>query len=543
MNEEVLNEIITNVYKNYAHVDNLEAFVKTIQQSENIEEVKETLELLEKASKAEPQKKSEDPWANLLLNVQKHPKLLKVFPHISKVTLDDINKAREELGSIMCIGIDDNRYVFLDPVTLQYSYCVPTVQAAHLTLAQSKKEYSEYYNPGISHTAVVLDKDGNPTEKKRTKEDIFNTHVRQASKRIVDISAESGFDVSRDKGKLVIRESGLERLDVKPVFHEICDEWLKLLCGDQYDKVMIWVAHSTDFSKALPILSLIGAPNTGKTLLVKALSELFEHAEASITPDVLWDSDFSGELLSNPFVVADDGGFTVDSSNKDQWTDRLKQFISRSTWSVNPKYGKKVTLIGYLRGYFCFNHDKQHVRSLFTSRNEALGQRILDVEVPDVSRKRLKKMFDTLDVYGENDVKNKWLGQEGKLSEHLTHIIKNKRKYPLPSINGRWGNMEDYKFKGTITTSKDNQIILDFLCESIENGCSFCRRTDEDNDLVVVKTAEFLSELKAYDNKGRFTRTSVIEVLKPLGGVQKVANGKRWWQFSLSKSKLLEMEN
>ena len=540
--DDIKDELVKTIQKDYSHVNNVEAFIRSVQEAKSKKELQETLTLLEKAANAVPSKSSEDPWADLLFKIQKQPNLIKVFPHISKISLDDFAQAVDQLGSIMCIGIDDNRYVFLDPITLQYSYCVPTVQAAHLTLAQSRREYSEYFNPGISHTKMQMTAEGEVKEKNRTKEDMFNVHVRQANKRIVDITAVNGFDLSRDKGKLVIRESGLERLDVNPVFHDICDEWLRLLTGEQYDQVITWIAHSTDFSKALPILSFVGAANTGKSLLVKALSELFEHAEASITPDVLFDSDFNGELLSNPFVVADDGGFTIDAFNKDQWTDRLKQFLSRSTWSVNPKYGKKTTLIGYLRAYFAFNHDKQHVRSLFTAKNEALGQRILDVEVPDSSRKRLGVIFKTLDVYGENDLKNRWLGQEGKLSEHLTYIITNKRKYPLPSINGRWGNLTDYKFKGTLTTTKDNQVILDFILESVENRCSFCKPKEDNQDIIQIETKAFLKELKLYDGKGRFTRGSVLDVLKPLGGTSKASNGRRWWEFSLSESKIMEIE-
>ena len=291
----------------------------------------------------------------------------------------------------------------------------------------------------------------------------------------------------------------------------------------------------------MPILSFVGAPNTGKSLLVKSLSELFEHAEASITPDILFGEDFNGAILSNPFVVADDGGFTIDASNKALWTDHLKQFISKNRWSVNPKFGKQLSLIGYLRGYFAFNHDKQHVRSLFTTENEALGQRVLDVEVPTENVKKLSNMFRDLDVYGEKDPRNTWLGQEGKLTQHIMHIIENKDKYPLPSINGRWGNMVGYKFIGKLATTKDNQVVIDFLQESVENRCSFTAPMEEDQDLIKIHLKDFLSELKEYDKKGRFTRTAVVEVLQSLGAINKKTSKERYWVFSLRKSKLMEM--
>ena len=197
--------------------------------------------------------------------------------------------------------------------------------------------------------------------------------------------------------------------------------------------------------------------------------------------------------------------------------------------------------IGYLRGYFAFNHDKQHVRSLFSTENVALGQRILDVEVPTENVKKLSNMFRDLDVYGEENPSNTWLGQEGKLTQHLVHIIQNKDKYPLPSINGRWGNMVGYKFVGKLATTKDNQVVIDFLQESVENGCSFSRPLEEDEDLIKVHLKDFLAELKEYDKKGRFTRTAVIEVLRSLGAIQKKNAKGRYWIFSLKNSKLMEM--
>lgn len=539
---EVIEQVLAIIESDYSNVENVSLFKERIKKATSKEEIRETLDLLEKASKAKKEVFSEDPWVDLLIRVQKNKELLSIFKHLKKIDpTKSLEEAEEQLGSIMCIGIDDNRYVFLDPKTLEYSYCVGSVQAAHLTLAQSNKEYHEYFNPGILHNRTVTDSEGNVKEKKRTKDDIYTTHVRTANKRIVDITANCGFALSRDKGKLVVRESGLELVDVQAKHHQICEDWLRLLTGENYDNVVTWIAHSTDFGTAMPIISFIGAPNTGKSLLVKSLGELFEHAEASITPDTLFDEPFNGAILSNPFVVADDGGFTIDSTNKELWTDRLKQFLSRNSWSVNPKFGKQVSLIGYLRAYFAFNHDKQHIRSLFTTPNEALGQRILDVEVPVENNKKLSNMFRDLDVYGENNIENRWLGPKGKLTEHITHLIQNKDKYPLPSINGRWGNMVDYKFVGKLATTKDNQVVIDFLQESLENNCSFCPVCDEDEDLVRVYSKEFLADLKEYDKKGRFTRNSVAEVMQSLGAVPKRDNRGRHWLFSLKKSKLMEM--
>ena len=539
---ELKQQVLEIIEKEFSDVENVNLFKERINNATSQEEVKETIELLQKASVAKKEVFSEDPWVDLLIRVQKNKELTRIFKHLKKIDpTKDLTEAEEQLGSIMCIGIDDNRYVFLNPETLEYSYCVGSVQAAHLTLAQSNKKYHEYFNPGIIHTRTVTDSEGNVKEKKRTKEDIYTTHVRTANKRIVDITANCGFALSRDKGKLVVRESGLELVDVKATHHQICEDWLRLITGDEYEKVVTWIAHSTDFGTAMPILSIIGAPNTGKSLLVKALGELFEHSEASITPDTLFDEPFNGAILSNPFVVADDGGFTIDSTNKELWTDRLKQFLSRNSWSVNPKFGKQVSLIGYLRAYFAFNHDKQHVRSLFTTPNEALGQRVLDIEVPAENVKKLTNMFRDLDVYGENNIENRWLGPNGKLTEHITHLIQNKHKYPLPSINGRWGNMVGYKFVGKLATTKDNQVVIDFFQESLENRCSFCPVCEEDPDIVRVYTQEFLAELKEYDKKGRFTRNTVAEVMQSLGASPSRNKLGRHWIVSLKKSKLMEM--
>ena len=540
--DEIKDQIIQIINDDYSEVENVELFKKRIQDASTEDDIRSILELLEKASKAKKEIYSDNPWVDLLIRVQKDKELNLIFPHLKDIDpTKNINEAEEQLASIMCIGIDDNRYIFLHPSTLQYSYLVASIQAAHLTISQSNKTYSEYFNPGIVHTYTVEDSEGNVKEKKRTKDQMFSTHVRTANKRVVDITAECGFALTRDKGKLTVRESGLERLDVKAQHHQVCEDWLKKLAGDEYDNLVTWIAHSLDFGKALPVVSFIGAPNTGKSLLVKALGELFEHSEAPITPDLLWDSDFNGALLSNPFVVADDGGFTIDEHNKDLWTDRLKEFLTRNRWSVNPKFGKQISLIGYLRGYFAFNHDRQLVRSLFNVENDALGQRILDIEVPAENVKALANMFRELDVYGERDCNNMWLGQDGKLTQHLTYIIENKDKYPLPEISGRWGNMVGYKFIGKLATTKDNQVVIDFLQESIENNCNFCKKEEEDPNIIRIRPADLLAELKDYDKKGRFTKSTVTDVLESLGAVRTRDRSTRFWSLDLAKSKLMEM--
>jgi len=186
---EIKQQVLEVIESDFSNVENVELFKERIKNATTQEEIQETIQLLEKASVVKKEIYSEDPWVDLLIRVQKNEELIKIFPHLKDIDpTKDLGEAEEQLGSIMCVGIDDNRFVFLDPRALEYSYCVGSVQSTHLTLAQSNKKYHEYFNPGITHTFTVTDSEGNVKEKKRTKDNLFSTHVRTANKRIVEIT-------------------------------------------------------------------------------------------------------------------------------------------------------------------------------------------------------------------------------------------------------------------------------------------------------------------------------------------------------------------
>ena len=534
--QETKEMILSMIDKNFSDVPNVESFKSQVMEAEGTPRLEEIIELIEKAKVIKPvYEKTDDPWTNLLFRIQKDPEITEVFPYVKDIDPND-PAAREKLAGVMAISIDDNRHIFLDPKTLKYSYAVGSAQGAHVTLAQASTEYAEFYSAGIVHSYEHENAKGEIVEKKYNQTDMYSKHVRLAQKRILDLTAESGFAISRDKEKLVVRESGLELLDIKPTFHECCDQWLKLLSGSEYTNVVTWVAHSINFSRALPILSFVGSPNTGKSLLISAISKMFEHAEASITPDELFDSQFNGQIMSNPFVVADDGGLSVDWDTKEKYKDRLKQFITSNKWAVNPKFGKQTTLIGYLRCYCAFNQDKDHVRSLFDEKNPALGQRILHVNVPEINDKNLEQMFIDEDVYGEKSSENMWLGETGKLTQHLCWIINNKDKYALPALTGRWGNLTDYEYRGKLAANKDSQIILDFIKECIEEGGT--NHTSIKEDIAQIRLNPFLEALKDYDKKGRYSRTQISDVLKALGGEYKRSRSGRWWELNIETAGL-----
>jgi hypothetical protein len=378
----------------------------------------------------------------------------------------------------------------------------------------------EYRNPLVITTTHKQNEEGDWVVKQVSLNDLFFNHATPVSETEVDLNTQGMYEPVRNKhGGITVKMSGTRSNDITPVYSADCEAWMRKITNVEYDKVMSWVANSTDYGLALPIFSIIGGPNTGKTLLQKAILEQLENPGACLSPAAQFEEPFNGELVTNPFLLADDGGINIDPSNRDKWKDRLKQFITLDKWKINVKYGGQYTMKGFLRCYCAFNKDQPAIRSLFNVVNPALGTRILDIEVSDTDAKYITDKFESKqwDAYGE-DSGRKWLGEEGELVQHVSWIIANKHNYKVPERTGRWGNLGEYKFKGSVASNRREEVIYELLQTFIDRGSKYCLLV---GDTLVIDPDQTVSAFKMENNKHDFLRKDLTEILSALGGTYK----------------------
>lgn len=75
------------------------------------------------------------------------------------------------------------------------------------------------------------------------------------------------------------------------------EEWLSLLCGNQFDKVLDWLAIAPDLDKPLCALVFKGVSASGKTLFIQGLASIWADAPAS---DIV--SSFNEDFARCPIV-------------------------------------------------------------------------------------------------------------------------------------------------------------------------------------------------------------------------------------------------
>jgi len=455
--DSTLMELISNVYTEYKFKSETDKYNSECESKE-----KDNTLVEENEAKISS-------WKEAAERVLEDELMLEVFPWIEECSIDDDDIA-DKLARLTCIKVDKEKHLLLDINTLKYTFEARDREEATIYISQQ----AQYQNPLCILEVLKEDKDGDLVKKKVPKGEIYENHLTIAQFTSYDLRAPHKYEISRDREKVGILQSGVTLANIEPKFCEECNLWISLMTADKFDEVQAWIANSFNFSVPLPVLSLLGPPNTGKSLLMLAIQEQIKNPEAALTPVLYEESGFNGALLTNPFIVADDGGLFVTPENRDLWLDRFKRYVTNSAWSVNPKYGGQTTLSGHVRAYCAFNRDKPHIRSLFHAENEALGQRIFDVEVPEENLDQIVELFRTCDVLGDKDKDDRWL-QEGKLTRHVAWLIQNRDKFPVLDGTGRWGNMTEYKFKGAVASTNGQQLMLEFLQNSVADNASYSR--------------------------------------------------------------------
>lgn len=129
------------------------------------------------------------------------------------------------------------------------------------------------------------------------------------------------------------------------------EEWLSLLCGNQFDKILDWLALAPDLNKPLCALVFKGVPASGKTLFTQGLASIWAD---SPTSNIM--GAFNEDLARCPIV-------SIEGVPLPQEIDEVEQELGKLSRPLHRKYQAPAVLEGALRVIFVLGERESMVTS------------------------------------------------------------------------------------------------------------------------------------------------------------------------------------
>jgi hypothetical protein len=281
-------------------------------------------------------------------------------------------------------------------------------------------------------------------------------------------------DVSEDNALVVPLFH--RRDDLEPVFDALCDEWLHVLFGKDYELGIEWIANALAFEEG-PIcaLSLKGPGNAGKKLLVKGLQECINTGTFAKGEELV--GKFQEVFMTTGFLVVNEG-FPV-SSRIRSIPDAFRSYTSGDPISVEPKFMPKIEISNPLRVILLANNYEMLAKltgdkDLTKDDLEAIAQRILHIDIPDSAPNWLK-------AHGDYKLTKGWVasdsggGSKYTLAKHFLWLHANRK--PKTSF-GRFlveGNLsKDFALttEHFVTKTTTAQKVIQTICRILDNQAS-----------------------------------------------------------------------
>ncbi|MCP4214478.1 MAG: hypothetical protein GY765_07460 [bacterium] len=168
----------------------------------------------------------------------------------------------------------------------------------------------------------------------------------------------------------------------EPAFNPKVDQWLKLLTGEHYEKVIDWLSVVSDLTQLLCAIYFDGPKGSGKSLFAFGVAKLWTvGAPADLEKSIL--ADFTEDLTRCPLVLADEaipkkkyssGTVTAKLRSELSVTDRP---LTRKYLPVSPLRGAIRLIMSANNSYILDNRDVSTAMDL-----DAIAQRFLYVKVP-----------------------------------------------------------------------------------------------------------------------------------------------------------------
>jgi len=236
----------------------------------------------------------------------------------------------------------------------------------------------------------------------------------------VFVSGQKGTEFDALRGRL---RQGVHIIqDIRAVFHEQVDAWLRLLGGDDPDGLLDWLAACPE-TRDQPIAALYieGPGGIGKSLLASGVASLWGSTPVDYNQVV---GGFNGGLLNCPLLFADEG-IIVDRNREASASEVFRNLVANTSHSLNPKFQALTSLSGALRVLITANDGNgiPFTQALGQDGIEAIIERIRKIKTGHEPRKYLES------IGARNGALVSWVGEAGapgKVAEHILWLHQNR---------------------------------------------------------------------------------------------------------------------
>lgn len=235
---------------------------------------------------------------------------------------------------------------------------------------------------------------------RQTAADLVAAHGRVLDKVVLSLSrAESALETREGRSVLYLATCPPRAIEARR--DELVEKWLELLGGSAVEYLLDWLAAVPRLDLPAQALFLEGASGAGKSLLAQGVARLWSKTGPTSINDLL--ATHNDPILECPLVFANE---RIPKDRGIPRLDDLKAEIDQMRRYVNPKYQKKVPLVGAVRVILAANNRELLLQraDLTPDDVEALDVRLIHVPVSSAATEFLEGQdAETITSWVEGD--------------------------------------------------------------------------------------------------------------------------------------------
>jgi hypothetical protein len=328
-----------------------------------------------------------------------------------------------------------------------------------------------------------------------------------------------------DPATRVFHEAICPLRPLDPVFDARIDEWLRLMAGDQIDKLLDWITAITKLDFQCCALYLAGPPSCGKSVLANGLARLWHVGGATPLRNVM--GNFNAEMFRCPLICLEEGL----PDKYQQASSFLRELVGSSTHTYNQKHVVTRKVVGAIRLLICANNDnvlKFAGEDMSALDLEAVVGRFLHLRVSSeaaewIDARNAGRTMTSGWVDGDGIAKHAlWLARERDLNKGRRFLVE-----------GETTTMH----KALITSNQQNGAVLEWLVRFLEDPAkveqhyttrSKMSRARAGNQKILVNTQAIVDCWELYlSEKERLTTHKVGRSLNQISSDIKPKLGRR----------------